>query len=219
MPRRRWLPAIAVADDEFPWLAGPRDAVAPFLDAYQARESAHSRRAFLEGRTSLLYEITDVTVPKVSGWCRVATLNDIDLVEEWSTDFAEFIEGVPSTPSESDRAALRSGVTQKARRLWIDNDVAVSMAGHAPAVETPGGLVTRVAPVYTPANLRGHGYGSAVTASLSEELLRGGSRVMLFADAANPTSNSIYQHIGYQLIDDVVQFDVVASAEDLSTED
>jgi len=207
-------PALSLADDEFPWLAGPRDVVAPFLGAYQASRGARSRREFIEGRTSLLYEITDVIVPAVSGWSRVATLDDFELVDEWTTDFAEFIDGAPYAPSESDRAALRIRLTSNARRLWIDNDVPVSMAGHAPAVETPGGLVTRVAPVYTPANLRGHGYGSAITSSLSEELLRGGSRVMLYADEANPTSNSIYQHIGYQLIDKFVQFDFVASAEE-----
>lgn len=212
-------PAVVVADDEFPWLAGPRDVVAPFLDAYQASRGARSRREFIEARTSLLYEITDVRVPTVSGWSRVATLDDFDLVDEWTTDFAEFIDGAPYAPSESDRAALRIRLTSNARRLWIDNDVAVSMAGHAPAVETPGGLVTRVGPVYTPANLRGHGYGSAITASLSEELLRGGSRVMLYADEANRTSNSIYQHIGYQLIDKLVQFDFVASAEESLNED
>ena len=83
------------------------------------------------------------------------------------------------------------------------------MAGHANPVATPSGLVTRVGPVFTPAENRGRGYGSALTAALSSELLRGGSRVMLYADADNPTSNGVYQRLGYRLLDDVVQFDAV----------
>jgi predicted GNAT family acetyltransferase len=32
---------------------------------------------------------------------------------------------------------------------------------------------------------------------------------MLYADADNPTSNGVYQRLGYRLLDDVVQFDAV----------
>jgi len=83
------------------------------------------------------------------------------------------------------------------------------MAGHAHPVDTPSGVVTRIGPVFTPAENRGRGYGSAVTAALSQELLARHSRVMLYADADNPTSNDIYQRIGFRVIDDVVQFDFV----------
>ena len=71
------------------------------------------------------------------------------------------------------------------------------MAGHAAPVNTPAGRVVRIGPVYTPEALRGHGYASAVTAALSEHLLNQGATVMLHADADNPTSNAIYQRLGF----------------------
>ena len=55
--------------------------------------------------------------------------------------------------------------------------------------------------VYTPPESRGKGYGSAVTALLSEKMLKQGKeKCNLFTDLSNPTSNSIYQKIGYQKI-------------------
>ena len=76
----------------------------------------------------------------------------------------------------------------------------VSMAGFGG--RTPNGI--RVGPVYTPPELRGRGYASALTAALTQRLLDGGLRFcFLFTDLANPTSNSIYQRIGYEPVSDV----------------
>jgi len=44
-----------------------------------------------------------------------------------------------------------------------------------------------------------------VTAHVTRRLIEVGARVMLFTDAANPTSNSIYQAIGYRLVDELVE--------------
>jgi predicted GNAT family acetyltransferase len=151
--------------------------------------------------------VEEISFPTVDGYSRDATLSDFDLVNAWTNDFIKFIDDAHHTPTEADLETLRHRISANSRKLWIDHDEPVSMAGHAEAVETPGGLVTRIGPVYTPDNFRGRGYGSAVTAALSDELLRGGSRVMLYADQANPTSNSIYQTIGYRLLDHVVQYD------------
>ena len=61
----------------------------------------------------------------------------------------------------------------------------------------------RVGPVYTPPGLRGHGYASAATAAVSQQALDAGAGdVVLFTDLANPVSNSIYQRIGYQPVED-----------------
>jgi predicted GNAT family acetyltransferase len=47
-------------------------------------------------------------------------------------------------------------------------------------------------------HLRGRGYAGAVTAEVSGAALAAGATdVVLFADAANPTSNALYQRIGY----------------------
>jgi predicted GNAT family acetyltransferase len=58
--------------------------------------------------------------------------------------------------------------------------------------------MSRIGPVYTPPERRGHGYGSAVTAAASRWALdKRANHVLLFTDLANPVSNSIYQQIGY----------------------
>jgi predicted GNAT family acetyltransferase len=61
----------------------------------------------------------------------------------------------------------------------------------------------RVGPVYTPPRLRGKGYGGAVTAAVSQAARdAGASQVLLFTDLANPTSNALYQRLGYQPVED-----------------
>ncbi|MBA2569295.1 MAG: GNAT family N-acetyltransferase [Actinobacteria bacterium] len=61
---------------------------------------------------------------------------------------------------------------------------------------TPNGI--RIGPVYTPPELRGRGYASALVAKLSSSLLAGGRRFcFLYTDLANPASNKIYERLGY----------------------
>jgi predicted GNAT family acetyltransferase len=53
--------------------------------------------------------------------------------------------------------------------------------------------------------LRGRGYGGAVTVAatrLAQE--RGAGKVVLFTDLANPTSNALYQRLGYRPVEDRV---------------
>ena len=67
---------------------------------------------------------------------------------------------------------------------------------------TPNG--TRVGPVYTPPEHRGHGYASALVAAASQAQLDEGIQFcFLFTDLANPTANHIYQAIGYEPVSDI----------------
>jgi RimJ/RimL family protein N-acetyltransferase len=199
--------AVALEDDEFPWVGGPRRLVERFLDSYRALESPGSHRAAVHGRTSRLYEVRSLRFPRVSGLLRSATLDDQELVAQWTADFHEYIEGVAPPPSDNDRNALIAKITSRRVSLWCTSDGPVAMAGYASRVVTKGVCVTRIGPVFTPAHNRSRGYGSAVTAALSDELLRGGSRVMLYADAENPTSNHVYRAIGFELVDEHTQLD------------
>jgi predicted GNAT family acetyltransferase len=65
--------------------------------------------------------------------------------------------------------------------------------------------MSRIAPVYTPPEHRGHGYGSAVTADAARWALdHDAEHVLLFTDLANPVSNSIYQRIGFVPVADAL---------------
>jgi predicted GNAT family acetyltransferase len=58
--------------------------------------------------------------------------------------------------------------------------------------------------VYTPAHLRNCGYATSCVAALTRRVLESGKKFCcLYTDLANPTSNSIYQKIGYHPICDV----------------
>jgi predicted GNAT family acetyltransferase len=63
--------------------------------------------------------------------------------------------------------------------------------------------------VYTPAHLRGRGYAGAVTAEVSRAALAEGAQdVVLFADLSNPTSNALYQRLGYRALTDWAVYDL-----------
>jgi RimJ/RimL family protein N-acetyltransferase len=83
--------------------------------------------------------------------------------------------------------------------LWEVRGEPVSIAVARP----PANGVYRISMVYTPPEQRRHGYAAAAVAELSQFLRDIGARaVTLYTDAANPTSNSVYQRIGYRPIAD-----------------
>ncbi|WP_238435514.1 MULTISPECIES: GNAT family N-acetyltransferase [unclassified Frankia] len=85
--------------------------------------------------------------------------------------------------------------------LWEVDGEPVSVAG----ITRPVGGMARIAPVYTPSGLRRTGYAGAVTAAVSQAALDGGTQeVLLFADLANPTSNGVYQRLGFEPVEDRV---------------
>jgi predicted GNAT family acetyltransferase len=61
--------------------------------------------------------------------------------------------------------------------------------------ETPNFQI--VGAVYTPVNQRKKGYASSLVHFLSQFILDNGKKAGLFTNASNPTSNKIYQKIGY----------------------
>lgn len=146
-----------------------------------------------------IYEATAVVHPHgVSGAMRSYSASDRPIVIEWMRAFFE--EAMPGSPEgrvESFVDARAAGAGSLV--LWEDDERAVSLAGHA--ADTPNG--SRVGPVYTPPELRGHGYASALTAALTEQLLTRRRFCVLYTDLSNPTSNSIYQRIGYSAVTDV----------------
>ena len=85
--------------------------------------------------------------------------------------------------------------------LWETQGAPVSMA--VVQGPTPGGI--RVGMVYTPPAQRGRGHASTLVAALSQQLLDAGRRAcFLFTNLANPTSNGIYQQVGYVKVDEAL---------------
>jgi RimJ/RimL family protein N-acetyltransferase len=140
--------------------------------------------------------------PPPPGRARPGVEADVELAAAWIAAFQEEA-GVPVSGAES---AARAAVAEERLWLWEGEDGApVSLAART----VPAVGVARVAPVYTPPEQRRRGYGAAITAAVTADALaRGADHVVLFTDLANPTSNAIYQRIGFAPVSDrrVVRF-------------
>jgi predicted GNAT family N-acyltransferase len=186
-----------------PELAGARgeraDAIA-FGDAWHDV----SGRAGTISTEERLYRLGTLRVPNgVGGRARLAGGDDHALLAEWVERF--FVE----TFSRRDEAAGEQFVDTANHVgdrfvLWEADGTPVSMA----MLRAPAADVSRIGPVFTPCDRRGRGYGSAVTAAAADLAHRSGTPdVVLFADLANPTSNGIYQRIGFEAVLDSVRID------------
>ena len=152
-----------------------------------------------------LFELTQVIAPRPGpGQLRIATPDDIALVVRWIKAFQE--QALRTSISDEEALAwARTRIGNSEVYLWVLPDGAiVSLVG----TTRPVSRVIGIGPVYTPPELRGQGYASRSVAALSQHLLDSGwERCSLFTDLSNPTSNSIYQQVGYQPVRDFNEYD------------
>lgn len=140
-----------------------------------------------------MYRLSALIPPgNVQGQPRLASRDDRALLFEWLEQF--HAEAAPDNPTEDVGVVVERRLAHFKTWLWSVNDIPVSLAG----CSLPAAGVARVGPVYTPSDHRRHGYGAAVTAHATQAALDdGAAHVVLYTDLANPTSNAIYQSIGY----------------------
>ena len=185
----------AVADRPLPgvnMLAGDADE---FVTGWRERTGADIR----PGLRARLYRLeTLIPPPPPGGAARVATASDRELLLRWFPAFHDELGDV----HEADYGVLvddrlsYGGIT-----LWEVDGVPVSTASRS----RPDAGMVRIVMVYTPPEYRGHGYAAAVTATASRTALDlGATDVVLFTDLDYPTSNGVYQRIGYRPVLDRV---------------
>jgi len=197
----RAIEALAHAiDDEVPGVVGAVPEVDDFAAAW-----AETHRVGLETRfDQRIYRLVEMQPTQAPpGRMRLATIRELALVLERFRAFGEEVRHGPVVTADEDplpalvENRLRSSEAGVA--LWEDGGEIVSLAGFGGP--TPNGI--RIGPVHTPPELRGNGYGTAVTAELTRLLLGRGHRFcFLYTDLANPTSNAIYTRIGYEPVCD-----------------
>ena len=153
-----------------------------------------------------LFELGEPCEPRsVPGALRRATAKDAELCLAWFRAFladaaeqagrAEAIDGAEHFSAEEVDERIAGGRVW----LWEADGTVVHLTGH----HGPSLGVARVGPVYTPRAHRGRGYASAAVAEVSRRLRDQGARVCLFTDQANPTSNRIYEALGYRPVADM----------------
>jgi predicted GNAT family acetyltransferase len=192
---------LALRGDALPGVMAELDTVSTFTEAWASRTNSTPK---LHARQRL-YRLGELTPPHPlpPGRPRIATANDREQLTRWYVEFAEAIgeSGTSQDPGAwADARIAYGGIT-----LWETPDgTPVSMAGITPKV---AGQV-RVAPVYTPADLRGRGYAGAATAEVSRMARAAAAdEVLLFTDLANATSNALYQRLGYRPVADFAGYD------------
>jgi RimJ/RimL family protein N-acetyltransferase len=185
---------LAPAGYELASISGLTANAVAFADAWRVATAAKTTVEVEEQ----LYRLGTLHSPaEVIGKPRAARRDDIDLLTDWFDQFHVEAFGFASAPDRwrafLDHLLQSGGVIF----LWTLDGTPVSMAPLHPAVAS----MSRIGPVFTPTTRRGQGYGSAVTAAAAHHALSQGGpaqHVVLFADLANPVSNTIYQRLGFE---------------------
>jgi GNAT superfamily N-acetyltransferase len=164
------------------------------------------------GQHTRLFELGELVEPSpVAGRLRPAAVDEQDLVSSWYDAFmADADEQAGREPGES---AHESPAPEDMRRrieggrvfVWEDES---GQPVHVTAASQPSYGVSRIGPVFTPKEHRGRGIASAAVAEVSRLLLASGERACLFTDQANPTSNKIYEALGYRRVVDMANLHV-----------
>jgi predicted GNAT family acetyltransferase len=182
------------------WAVPGMIGYAPLADLFAALWSDLTGQPHQLQLRERMFELTEVIAPQSGpGVMRLATLDDVELVGRWMKAFRD--EALGEALSDEDvHEWTRNRIDDGAAFLWqLPDGERVSLA----CKTRPISHVISVGPVYTPPEQRGYGYASRCVAALSQHLLDSGwERCCLFTDLANPTSNSIYQKIGYRPVCD-----------------
>ncbi|MFF7266582.1 GNAT family N-acetyltransferase [Streptomyces sp. NPDC008159] len=191
---------LTAMDGALPSITADEDTIAAFTEAWQRRTGATAA-----SRVRLhLYRLGTLTPPDPhpEGRGRLVGEKDQEHLMQWCREFAADVEEDVTIDAAT---WANTRFAEKHYTYWEAPDgTPVSMAGVNPMVAG----MARVDPVYTPSHLRGRGYGAAVTTEVSRAALNAGATdVVLYTNAANPTSNALYQRLGYVRLTDIAVHD------------
>jgi predicted GNAT family acetyltransferase len=191
------LEDITARYETIPAVSGPEPDVRRFAELWSARTGIPHR----VGMRQRMFEIRRVLPPenRPAGTLRPAVEEDASILAAW---VAAFHEDAHLPEVRDPHAYARERISQKNLFVW-EEAAPVSMAAFARGA--PNGV--RIQLVYTPPEHRRRGYATAAVADLTAKMLAGGcSYCCLVTDLANPTSNHIYQKIGYRSVHDMTDY-------------
>lgn len=182
---------------ELSGIIGDKDLVTRFSELYPKNVS--------QNKSLLVHELKQLSEINFSeGELIVAELSDLEWITDWSVQFQLDAQNFPLHSREcllkSNALRIQNGDIFK----WVHQNQTLSIAAIVRKTENIGiiGLV------FTPKELRGFGYASALVWNLSQYILdRGYIKCGLFTDAANPTSNKIYYNIGYRSTNELLDIE------------
>lgn len=155
-------------------------------------------RDALEDEGELVYELKQLIEPETTGEIRLARESDYKLIYSWVLEFVQETEIQAFNLESVVKTNIQKGLNYL---LEIDGQV-VSFGGFHTPIEILGRKIGRVGPIFTPKEFRKNGYASLITSFITRILINEGAIVTLYTQAENPTSNKIYQNLGFLKIDE-----------------
>jgi len=185
---------------EITGIIGEVKVVKIYRDLFEKRN-----RKFEVRMTQGIYRCRKVEMPEVPFALdfRKAGPSDVEKIGQWIEEFHH--EAVPHEPPIDGVELAKEKIDMEQIYVLEKEGLLLSMAGWSRDIDTSCSINL----VYTPRDLRGNGYGSIVTAKLTQHFLENGkTETNLYTDMSNPTSNKIYQNIGYKFVCDSVHLGV-----------
>ncbi|MFX1571648.1 MAG: GNAT family N-acetyltransferase [Promethearchaeota archaeon] len=187
------------ANEKLPGVLSFSEAADKFMKLWCKKNSLKSQLL----RKERIYELVKVSEETIGDrQFSVATKRYQSLVLKWAKEMlTEALIDITEEEVNRNISNFKVEFENETSKIFLlfDNDKPVSMARKAG--KTPNGNAINL--VYTPPSLRRRGYATECVAKLSKKLLEEGNKYcFLFTDLSNPTSNSIYQKVGYRPIID-----------------
>ena len=190
------LEAVSKKEKILPGALGDLELTGAFKDLWCRRYGVAVQQTMSE-RLYRLEHVSDV--PPAPGYLRQAAVSDKELLVKWAQYFHEETFGESSNEPSLD---IVPNIERGEIFLWEDREPVSAAARGRP---TARGIAVNF--VYTPPERRRQGYATSCVTELCRRILQDGYRFcMLFADAGNPVSNSIYKKIGFQKVCDIVNY-------------
>ncbi|WP_186575915.1 GNAT family N-acetyltransferase [Aquibacillus kalidii] len=144
----------------------------------------------------LIYQLDQVNPYKqLSGKLEKAEHKHASLIKQWLIAFGEQALEPLSTEEASNMS--QRFIKKESVYLWVEQGEPVSMVNQSRKSKSGASINA----VFTPDQHKRKGYATAAVAALSQKLLDEGNKFCtLYTDLSNPTSNSIYQKIGYNMV-------------------
>lgn len=173
-------------------IQGPTSFVERFIERWQRDRKV---KAIFQ-KSEWIYRLDQIQVtPSEQGQLVLATKRDHALLKSWIIQFGKEAKE-PMTEIKADQLATKY-IENKSIYLWEVNGIPVSMANQSMGTKNIASINT----VFTPDEFKRRGFATNTVAALSQKLLDEGYRsCCLYTDKENPTSNHIYQHIGYEMV-------------------
>lgn len=181
-----------------PGIIGPENLANEFIQLWTKKKGIKAELTMKQK----VYQLDEVMInPNPSGTLIPASEEHLPIVRDWIYQFGQQANVAITKPQAISMAA--NHVQNQSLFLWVVNDEVVSMANNGRRTRN-GATINGV---FTPDHQKRKGYATNLVAALSQKLLDEGFKFCnLYTDMSNPTSNSIYQKIGYYVVGDSVEY-------------